>query len=32
MLLPRLQQLLPAVFGPYKPTGTPGLYQLQLNR
>ena len=26
-LLPRLQQLMPGVFGPYQPTATPGLYR-----
>ncbi|MBF9223256.1 hypothetical protein [Hymenobacter ruricola] len=25
--VPRLKQLLPGLFGPYQPTGTPGLYQ-----
>ncbi|GAC1587699.1 MAG: hypothetical protein NVS3B25_03870 [Hymenobacter sp.] len=28
-LVPRLQQLLPGTFGPYGPTGTPGLYRRQ---
>jgi len=27
--VPRLKKLLPAVFSPYQPTGTPGLYRRQ---
>ena len=29
-LVPRLKQLLPAVFGAYEPTSTPGLYRRQM--